>query len=206
MDDLRQIPGRIASPGNCCESLVNLQMDVRNTKSRAMKLPEEKRTTLGLYVNSKEAFEMWKDAPQNVKILDVRTLEEYLYIGHAEMAYNIPAFIQTYQWDSEKNCFSLTLNDAFADQVRDQFKRDDIILVTCRSGGRSALAVNLMASLGYASVYNITDGFEGDTVKDPESEYSGKRMKNGWKNAGLPWTYEVDPDLVRVPTKMEHHV
>ena len=187
-------------------SCLKLAAASRNTKSITMKLPEEKKTSLGLYVNSKEAYKMWKDAPQKVKILDVRTLEEYLYIGHAAMAYNIPAFLQTYQWDTKKGCFSFAMNHAFADQVRDQFKQDDVILVTCRSGGRSALAVNLLASLGYASVYNITDGFEGDMVKDPESAYAGKRLKNGWKNAGLPWTYEVDPGLVRVPSKMEYHV
>ena len=64
-----------------------------------MKLSKEKQTTLGLYVTSKEAYDLWKFNPKKVKILNVRTLDEYINIGHAAMAWNIPAFLQTYDWD-----------------------------------------------------------------------------------------------------------
>ena len=57
--------------------------------------------------------------------------------------------------------------------------------MTCRSGGRSALAVNALAKAGFTNVYNIIDGFEGDKVAEEGSLYLGKRMKNGWKNSGL---------------------
>ena len=66
----------------------------------------------------------------------------------------------------------------------------------CRSGGRSALAVNALAQAGFTNVYNVIDGFEGDKVDDPTSYYDGKRMKNGWKNSGSPWTYDCEPDLL----------
>jgi rhodanese-related sulfurtransferase len=66
----------------------------------------------------------------------------------------------------------------------------------CRSGGRSAKAVDLLAAAGYTRVYNVIDGVEGDKVNDPASAYFGKRMVNGWKNRGLPWTYDVDPGKV----------
>jgi rhodanese-related sulfurtransferase len=69
----------------------------------------------------------------------------------------------------------------------------------CRSGGRSAMAVNILVQAGYTDAWNITDGMEGDLVKDPESEHDGKRMVNGWKNAGLPWTFDIDPERVRLP-------
>jgi hypothetical protein len=36
---------------------------------------------------------------------------------------------------------------------------------------------------------------EGDPVKDPESVFNGKRMKNGWKNSA-PWVYDIDPEKV----------
>ena len=49
-----------------------------------------------------------------------------------------------------------------------------------------------------AKLYNITDGMEGDKVEDPESVYAGKRMRNGWKNWGLPWTYGIDPERVLI--------
>ena len=164
-----------------------------------MELIKEKQTVLQKYVTSKEAYDMWKNAPKKVKILDVRTLDEYIYIGHASMAYNIPAFLQTDQWDDEKQHFSYKLNSDFTTQVKEVFQSDDTVLVTCRSGGRSALAVNFMAKLGYKNVYNITDGFEGDTINDPESLYHGKRLKNGWKNASVPWTYKLDISLIRIP-------
>jgi len=166
-----------------------------------MELIKEKQTTLGLYVTSKEAYELWKTSPETIKILDVRTLDEYIYVGHAEMAINIPGFLQTYQWDAEKQYFTYKLNPDFVSQLKETFKSDDTILVTCRSGGRSALAVNLMATLGFKNVYNITDGFEGDTVNDSESLYQGKRLKNGWINAELPWTYEIDVELVKTPSE-----
>jgi rhodanese-related sulfurtransferase len=49
----------------------------------------------------------------------------------------------------------------------------------CRSGGRSAMAVSILAQAGFTKAYNITDGMEGDLVKDPDSLFAGKRMKNG---------------------------
>jgi hypothetical protein len=61
------------------------------------------------------------------------------------------------------------------------------------------MAVNLLAQAGFENTFNIVDGMEGDTVKDPDSLFVGKRMKNGWKNSGLPWTYDVDSDCVRLP-------
>ena len=46
---------------------------------------EKKRTTLGLYVTAAEAYEMWKADPDRISIIDVRTPEEYIFVGHAEM-------------------------------------------------------------------------------------------------------------------------
>ena len=105
---------------------------------------------------------MWEASRERVKILDVRTFDEYIYVGHAAMAWNIPGFLQTTIWDDEKQLFTYKMNPDFVDQIKEVFQPDDTILVTCRSGGRSAMAVNLMAKLGYKNVYNITDGFEGD--------------------------------------------
>ena len=28
-----------------------------------------------------------------------------------------------------------------------------------------------------------------------------KWEKNGWKNSGLPWTYEIDPDRMKLPAR-----
>ncbi|MDN3641915.1 rhodanese-like domain-containing protein [Lutimonas halocynthiae] len=165
----------------------------QETKSE---LPERKQTTLGLYVTSAEAYEMWKANPEKVTILDIRTPEEYLFIGHAAMAWNIPAFDQSYEWDSEKQGFPMTPNPGFVGIIKDKFQADDILLITCRSGDRSAMAVNELAKIGYKQAYTITDGFEGGIVADETSVFVGQRMVNGWKNSGLPYTYQIDPNLM----------
>jgi len=68
--------------------------------------------------------------------------------------------------------------------------KDSSIILLCRSGKRSAKAANLLSSVGYSKVYTVVDGFEGDKGKLGKNK--GKRGVNGWKNAGLPWTYKLD--------------
>ena len=162
-------------------------------------LPKEKQTTLGLYLTAEEAYEKWKAAPKNVTVLDVRTPEEFLFVGHAEMAWNVPLFLQTYVWDAQRGKFPMKPNPDFISEVKKMAKPGDTLLVMCRSGGRSAMAVNKLAEAGFKRVYNITDGMEGDLVEDPDSVYRGQRMKNGWKNSGVPWTYEPAPDRMLLP-------
>lgn len=158
-----------------------------------------KQTTLGLYLTAREAYEKWKAAPDKVTILDVRTPEEFLFIGHADMAWNIPVAAQLYKWDADKKQFPMQPLTDFVARVEKVARPDHTLLVMCRSGGRSAMAVNLLAAAGFKNVYNIIDGMEGDVVKDPDSVFRGQRMVNGWKNAGLPWTYDVDPARMVLP-------
>ena len=162
-------------------------------------LVKEKQTTLGLYLTAREAYERWKASPGKVKVLDVRTPEEFLFLGHAEMAWNVPVAIQTFKWDAAKKQFPMQPLPDFVDRVRKIASPEDTLLLMCRSGGRSAIAVNLLASAGFKNVYNITDGFEGDTVEDPASVFDGQHMVNGWRNSGLPWTYDVDPVRMVLP-------
>ncbi len=154
---------------------------------------------LGLYITAKEAYEMWKANPEKVIVLDVRTNEEFVYIGHPEMAWNIPAFLQDYHWNAEKKLLPIYPNPEFMQRVKELFKPEDTLVVTCRSGGRAAFAINQLAAAGYKNVYNLVDGIEGDKVDDAESIFNGKPMKNGWKNAGLPWTYQIIPEKMFVP-------
>ena len=44
---------------------------------------------------------MWEADPENVKILDVRTPEEYLFVGHPPMAWKIPLAGQSYAVDRD---------------------------------------------------------------------------------------------------------
>jgi rhodanese-related sulfurtransferase len=158
-------------------------------------LPKAKQTTLGLYVTAAQAYEMWKASPDKVKVIDVRTPEEFAFVGHPEMAWNIPVAFVSYQRKDGKLEYGPRMNTKFVAQVREIARPTDVLLLTCRSGGRSAMAVNELAATGFTNAYNIVDGVEGDLVQDPESVFNGKRMKNGWKNSA-PWVYSLDPEKI----------
>lgn len=165
--------------------------------------PKGKQTSLGLYITAKEAYIKWLSDPGNVKIIDCRTPEEYVFVGHAPMAKNIPSNFMTRKFNENKKKPVWEENPNFVALVKENYETSDTIMIMCRSGGRSAVSVNKLAETGFKNVYTITDGFEGDKVKDPESSFNGKRLKNGWKNAGNPWTYKLDPNLVYVADAKE---
>jgi rhodanese-related sulfurtransferase len=142
-------------------------------------LPASKRTSLGLYVTAKEAYERWKADPTNIKVIDVRTPDEFRLIGLPKMAAKIPLTASA---------------DEFIGRVKRIAKPDDTILVICRSGNRSATAVGMLARAGFKNAYTVVDGFEGDRNPDPSSPGYGKRTVNGWRNAGLPWKYDGDAE------------
>ena len=163
-------------------------------------IPEAKQTVLGLYVTAKEAYRKCKADPDCMKLLDVRTPEEYIFVGHAVDVLNIPFELQTYQWaPGDKNSLEMKQNPDFLEEVQRRFKTDDTILIMCRSGARSAPAVNLLAEAGFKKAFTVVDGFEGDKDKGPDSPTKGKRSVNGWKNAGNPWTYSIRRELMCLP-------
>jgi rhodanese-related sulfurtransferase len=162
-------------------------------------IPKEKHTTLGLYVTAKGAYNLWQKDQQKIKILDCRTPEEYAFVGHAPTAANVPSKFITYAWDEKKKEYAMKPNPNFVKEVQKRFAKDDTILMICRSGNRSAASADLLAKAGFTKVYNITDGFEGDKINDPQSPNNGKRVQDGWRNSNLPWTYDLDVNLIYLP-------
>lgn len=55
----------------------------------------------------------------------------------------------------------------------------------------------MLEGQGYEKVYVVVDGFEGDRLKDDERK--NWRLVNGWKNAGLPWSYALDKQKIHLP-------
>lgn len=163
------------------------------------KIPEEKQTTLGLYVTAKEAYAKWQATPDQVKIIDVRTPEEFLFVGHPPMAWKIPVAVQRYEWDAEKKQFPLKPLSDFAARVSQIAKPGDTLMAMCRSGGRSAIAVNLLAKAGFTKVYNIIDGMEGDANADSDSVAQAQPLEDGWKHSGCPWTKKLTLDRMLLP-------
>ena len=177
------------------ESAVGAETEKPASVEANRQLSKGKQTTLGLYVTAKEAYEKWKAAPDQVKIIDVRTPEEYAFIGHPEMAWDIPLAFVTYQRKNGKTEYAPKMNPDFVAEVKTIAGPTDTLILMCRSGDRSAMAVNKLAAAGFKNAYTIIDGFEGDKVTDPESVFYGKRMRNGWKNSA-PWVYGIDPEKI----------
>jgi rhodanese-related sulfurtransferase len=161
----------------------------------AQQVPENKQTALGLYVDAARAYEMWKADPDKVRVIDVRTPEEYGFIGHPDTAWNIPLAFVTYKRENGVTSYGPEWNAGFVDEVKKLASPNDTLLLMCRSGDRSAMAVNQLAAAGFKNAYTIIDGFEGDKVDDPGSVFHGKRMRNGWKNSA-PWVYSIDPERI----------
>ncbi|MGB3702006.1 MAG: rhodanese-like domain-containing protein, partial [Anaerolineales bacterium] len=138
-----------------------------SAKSPAFEIPESNKTALGLYVTPKEAYTMWEADPEGVNILDVRTFEEYTFVGHLEMAYNVPFVFPKYDPKGPSlpgrppGCYG-ELNPDFIPSVQELYAPTDTILVYCATGGRGAMAVNMLAQAGFLNVYNIVTGLEGD--------------------------------------------
>ena len=158
-------------------------------------VPLMKQTSLGLYITAADAWAEWQKHPEATTILDVRTQEEYMLVGHPPMARNIPVMLM----EPIRERITMSANPDFVEQVKKVYPPETRLLVLCRSGGRSAMAVNILAKEGYTQVYNIVDGFEGDTLKETGHEDYGKRTVNGWKNAGAQWTYDLNRELLYLP-------
>jgi rhodanese-related sulfurtransferase len=162
----------------------------------ANKLPDTKRTPQALYLSAQEAFEL-RSSGQDVVLIDVRTREEAMYLGMPTTADALIPFmnIDARVWDPKRKAFRLVMNDEFEARLNELLHRkgldaDAKILLLCRSGKRSARAAKFLNQLGYSNVYTVVDGYEGDMAKS--GEVKGRRAVNGWKNAGLPWTYDLD--------------
>lgn len=168
------------------------------------KLPPAKRSRLGLYLSSPQAYEMKQREGDRLLFVDVRTRAEVMYLGTPTVTDAVVPLVNPAGgftvWDEAKETFKTDLNEGFVAELEKRLaqkhltKTDPIVLM-CRSGDRSARAINmLLTDRGYTRVYSVVDGYEGDMSP------AGRRDVNGWKNAGLPWTYELDKAKV-MPAK-----
>jgi len=109
-------------------------------------------------------------------LVDVRTPEELKFVGHVAGSLNVPWATGT----------SLTRNPRFARElearVRDKHQR---VLLLCRSGKRSALALDVARKAGFTRISNIREGFEGEL---DEKQQRGRG--DGWRFHDLPWVQD----------------
>ncbi len=104
---------------------------------QGIQVPPAKQTALGLYVTAREAYEMWKAEPETVKVLDVRMVEEYVFLGHAEGAVNIPVAFPKYEWHADKRKYGFEMNPDFVDHVK-EILRPKIPSLPCADPGGAA--------------------------------------------------------------------
>jgi len=163
-------------------------------------------TQLGLYVTAAEAYELMQENERAV-LIDVRDPIEIKFTGFAEPTdIHLPwVLADRDNFDEEAKTWPMVRNADFEAQVKARLDalgvaEDDPIIVMCRSGAtRSAPGADVITEMGYRQVYSVNDGFEGSTLKEGDSK--GVRAMNGWRNSGLPWSYEIDPDVAWRPSE-----
>ncbi|MBL0122599.1 MAG: rhodanese-like domain-containing protein [Betaproteobacteria bacterium] len=117
-----------------------------------------------------EAWQLF--SRHSAKIVDVRSVAEYEFIGRVPGSVLIP-------W---KHWPSGELNRQFVPDLRQHCATDDIVLFLCRSAQRSHAAAALAMASGYARAFNVLEGFEGNLDTNQQRGRVG-----GWRLAGLPW-------------------
>ena len=133
---------------------------------------------------------------QLIPLVDVRTAQEYQSAGHVPASFNIPAFLWG-EWDEQTRAFGLEANldfvKEFAERIPD---REDPVIIMCRSGHRSVLAITLLVQAGYTNLYHMWEGFEGLAIRDKNLMNGGTNFMDGWKHRSLPYTYDMEPQKV----------
>ena len=118
---------------------------------------------------------------QRAVLIDVRSSMEFLFVGHPAGSVHVP-WIDEPEW---------IVNPDFVTEVRkvmlggigvDEHDSDAPVVLICRSGKRSLEAGKLLLNNGFADVYNIDEGFEGELDDNHHRSTVG-----GWRFRGLPW-------------------
>ena len=106
-------------------------------------------------ITSKTAYKMQQEG---VILIDIRTKQEFNEI-RAKDSVNIPIFYAK----KGKRVF----NKDFINQINNKLKTNlnKKAILICRSGSRTKLASNLLASNGFTNIYNVTNGLHYDWLK-----------------------------------------
>jgi rhodanese-related sulfurtransferase len=165
---------------------------------------EPKRTKAGRYLMAADvpAFIQAQGGASKVLFLDLRTRAEAMYVGMATGVDALVPYVEHQElmtdWDAQRSIYRLEPLQDFVPEANRRLAqkgltKSDVVVLICRSGDRSSRGANRLADDGYALVWSVIDGFEGDMGKD------GRRSVNGWKNAGLLWSYKLDRERMYFP-------
>ena len=160
-------------------------------------VPDVKRNSAGLYLEAMEVptFIDASGGTAKVLFLDIRTRAEAMFVGMPATVDALVPFVEVQEimsdWDTQRGAYKLEPMQDFVPEVlrrlqAKQLSKADTVVLICRSGDRSGRAATRLTEDGFAKVYSVIDGFEGDLSVD------GRRNVNGWRKAGLPWSYKLD--------------
>jgi rhodanese-related sulfurtransferase len=112
-------------------------------------------------------------------LVDVRTNAEWSFVGVPDLG-ALGKRIVCVSWKLFPDNAD---NPEFVEQVRAMgVAPEQPVYLICRSGQRSMYAAIALTAAGFATCYNVAQGFEGD------KDGAGHRgTVGGWKIAGLPW-------------------
>ncbi len=128
------------------------------------------------YAGSLAPAEAWALFSQgDARLVDVRSAEELKFVGRVPDSLHVA-------WMSG---ISLSRNPRFTKELEAKVRKDEVIVLLCRSGKRSAAAAEAATKAGFLNVFNILEGFEGDL-----DEQQRRGAFNGWRYAALPWVQD----------------
>lgn len=135
-------------------------------------------------ITAQEAYEIML-ADENASMLDVRSLEELHWVGSPAFEPGGPPVSYVVPWmffdiDHAGNLVKST-NEDFLEIVTNFFNTDDVLILFCRSGGRSSSAAEMLETAGYVNVYEIDNymddggrgGFQGSGYSNSYDGYRG---------------------------------
>ncbi len=129
-------------------------------------------------VTPEEAWHILK-TDKSAVLIDCRTNAEWSYVGRTDLS-SLGKEQMSIAW---KIFPAMKINPTFVEEIATACPdKQTKLLIMCRSGVRSIDAAIAATEAGYAQVYNILEGFEGD------KDAGGHRGNTGgWKRRGLPW-------------------
>jgi rhodanese-related sulfurtransferase len=107
-----------------------------------------------------------------VVLVDVRTAEERQFVGRIPDSVHVPFLTGT----------ALQRNPRFVRELESKVRRDDVVLLLCRSGNRSTAAAQALTEARFRNAFNVLEGFEGELDEQQQRGHRG-----GWRFHGLPW-------------------
>jgi rhodanese-related sulfurtransferase len=147
--------------------------DVSEILSRARERAAEQNLPFSGGVTPVEAWELFNLGA--AVLVDVRSAEERKFVGHVPETLHVAWATGT----------ALTRNPRFTRELEAKAGKEQVVLLLCRSGKRSALAAEVAAKAGFKHVFNVFEGFEGDL-----NEQQQRGEHNGWKHWNLPWVQD----------------